>query len=90
MNASYFVLVAALLAFATGFFVAAIIWSIRWFLTPREERVVSSKSVHLLHIFSKNELHNTLGVAVGSNKSGLMNNDSVSNMELYRYYHGKN
>jgi len=90
MNASYFVLVAALLAFATGFFVAAIIWGIRWFLTPREERVVSSKSVHLLHIFSKNELNKEFAVSVNGTKTALLNNDSVNNMELYRYYHGKN
>jgi hypothetical protein len=90
MNAAYFVLVAALLAFATGFFVATIIWSIRWFLTPREERVVSSKSIHLLHIFSKNDLNKAFAVSVNGNKTGVLNNDSVNNMELYRYYHGKN
>jgi len=89
MNASYFVLVAALLTFATGFFVASIIWSIRWLLAPKEEKA-SSKSVHLLHIFSKHKLNPEYAISINENKSGQVNNDSVYNKELYLYYHGKN
>jgi len=89
MNASYFVLVAAFLTFVTGFFVAAIIWGIKLLLAPKSERV-SSNSVHLLHILSKHDSNSEFAPKTSGNKSGQMNTDSVNNMELYRYYHGKN
>jgi hypothetical protein len=86
MNVNYFVLIAALLSFATGFFVAAIIWVIKWFITPREDRVTSN-SVHLLHIFSKKELNREFAISSGPISA---NEESVINKELYQYYHGKN
>jgi len=89
MNASYFVLVAALLAFATGFFVAAIIWGIKLALAPKAVRE-SSKSVHLLHIFSKHEMNHSFHFQADEKKTGQLNISSVINDELYQYYHGKN
>ncbi|MBW8330849.1 MAG: hypothetical protein K0M40_02430 [Prolixibacteraceae bacterium] len=105
MNASYFVLVAAVLTFATGFFVATIIWGIKMLLAPKEERV-SSKSVHLLHIFSPhcfgashNDNYSVDAVnkelfryyhGNSDSKSESVSNESVINKELYNYYHGKN
>lgn len=89
MNASYFVLVAALLTFATGFFVATIIWGIKLLLTPKSEQV-SSNSVNLLHIFSKHDLNNEFAPKASGNKSGQMNIDSVNNNELYQYHYGSN
>lgn len=83
MNANYFVFIAALLSFATGFLVAAIIWIIKWFLLAKEERV-TDKSVHLLHIFAKRSQLSTSVIS-----STMLNNDSA-NKELYQYYHGKN
>jgi len=89
MNASYFVLVAALLAFATGFFVAAIIWGIKLALAPKAVRE-SSKSVHLLHIFSKHDTSKSFSFQPEERKTSQLNIDSVINQELYQYYHGKN
>lgn len=89
MNASYFVFVAALLAFATGFFVAAIIWGIKLALAPKT-RTESSKSMQLLHIFSKQQMSNSFLNPLelkGGDKQFI---DSVINKELYNYYHGKN
>lgn len=89
MNASYFILVAAALTFATGFFVATIIWGIKLLLTPKEEKV-PSKSVHLLHIFSTKDLNSQFVTSAGGNHSGLTHNDKVNNTELYKFYHGQN
>lgn len=89
MNASYFVLVAAALTFATGFFVATIIWGIKLLLTPKEEKV-PSKSVHLLHIFSTKDLNSQFATSPGGNTSNVSSNDTVYNTELYKFYHGKN
>lgn len=90
MNATYFVLVSVVLTFATGFFVASIIWGIKWVLIAREEKSDSQKSIHLLHIFSK-PLHKrefaTQAFAASSNPNF---DESVNNKELYQYYHGKN
>jgi len=88
MNASYFVLVAAALTFATGFFVATIIWGIKLILTPKEVKV-HSKSVHLLHIFSTKDLNSEFATSAGASKSSLSYSDKVSNRELYQYHHGK-
>ena len=88
MNASYFVLVAALLTFATGFFVAAIIWGIKLLIAPKDERS-PSKSIHLLHIFSTKELNNQFATPECGKISSLTYNDSVFNKELYQYHHGK-
>ena len=87
MNASYFVLVAASLTFATGFFVASIIWSIKWLLSQNEVDK-SAKSIHLLHIISRKELNKEF--VAPANNSGSANNESVFNQELYQYHYGKN
>lgn len=81
MNASYFVLVAVVLTFATGFFVASIIWSIKWLLSPKEDRLIAVRSIHLLHIFSPH--------GFGASHNDNLSTDLV-NKELFRYYHGKN
>lgn len=89
MNASYFVFVAALLAFATGFFVAAIIWSIKLALAPKKSSE-SSKSMQLIHIFSKHRAdHSFLNLPEEKSVDRQIIN-SVINQELYHYYHGKN
>ncbi len=80
MNATYFVLISALLAFATGFFVAAIIWIIRWFLTPRDPR---TSGPGFMKKFLKHDL-----ASKDDGKTGTINDES--NKELYQYYHGKN
>jgi hypothetical protein len=90
MNATYFVLIAALLTFATGFFVASIIWSIKWLILSREERNESRGSVHLLHILSKRLSNNEFAVSGYGNKSEEIVDESINNRELYQYYHGKN
>jgi len=90
MNATYFVLVAALLTFATGFIVASIIWSIKWLLTPREERVKSSESVHFLHIFLRRDLSRKFALQNYGNKSDLPIDESAVNNELYQYHYGSN
>ena len=87
MIASYFVLIAASLTFATGFFVASIIWSIKWLLSPKEVGE-STKSVHLLHIFSKQDLNKEF--ALSSHSSELTINESAFNQELYQYHYGRN
>jgi hypothetical protein len=105
MNASYFVLVAAVLTFATGFFVASIVWGIKWLLSPKEDWI-SSTSVQLLHIFSPRGFgasHNTsftddtvnkelFGYYHGKSAQKLdpVSNESVINKELYQYSHGRN
>jgi len=83
MNVSIFILIAVLLAFGTGFFVALIIWSIKWFLVSNSEKVEYAKSVHLLHIFSTSK-------SLKAYKSGsIVCNDPI-NLELFKFYHGKN
>lgn len=87
MNSSYFVLVAALLSFATGFFVAAIIWAIKWALIPREEKLMSEKSIQFLHIFSRRDYLRSFSVKRNDQVPSI---DELLNKELYQYYHGKN
>ncbi len=89
MNATYFVLIAALLTFATGFFVASIIWGIKWVLLSRDERSESRKSIHLLHIFSNPWLKKEF-VQLSSGSLNVNYDESVNNKELYQYYHGEN
>lgn len=105
MNASYFVLVTMVLTFATGFFVASIIWIIKLLLTSNDERTFSL-SGYLLHIFSSqgfgasynNSLSGDLvnkeryGYYHGNSvkKSEVANNELLVNKELYQYNHGKN
>jgi hypothetical protein len=90
MNASYFILVAALLAFCTGFFVAAIIWCIKVLLLAPKKLEQSPKSIHLLHIFSRKDFNHIFSTNPESSKSVINNIDSPLNKELYQYYHGKN
>ena len=80
MNASYFVLVAASLTFATGFFVATIVWSIKWLLLPKEETL--SRVVHLLHLFSWQTMK---GIGVSRNDNSF---EDMANKDLYLYFHG--
>lgn len=84
MNATYFVLTVILISFATGFFVAAIIWLIKWTILAGENK--ESLQTQVFQLFS----------GLRQNKSGKnefplanTNNDSL-NMELYQFYHGKN
>ncbi len=104
MNANYFVLVAASLTFATGFFVASIVWGIKWVLMSKERE--SSMSVQLLHIFSLRSIgasHNNnltddqvnkelyhYNHGTSGHKVDLISTESVSNKELYQYTHGTN
>jgi hypothetical protein len=84
MNVAYFILIVILISFATGFFVAAIIWMIKWSILAGENKELLQTNVfqHFSKLFQnkyqKNE-HPPLST----------NNDSL-NMELYQYYHGKN
>lgn len=90
MNATYFVLIAALLTFATGFFVASIIWGIKWFILSREGKTDNEKSVHLLHIFSRKTLRSEYAVQALGQAGNFSYDESAKNKELYQYYHGKN
>lgn len=90
MNTSYFVLVSVVLTFATGFFVASIIQSISWLLTPREERHFA---VWISGLFLKNQkkdVDNELSLANTNSGSYPVFEDSEYNQELYRYHHGEN
>jgi len=88
MNASYFVLVAAVLTFATGFFVASIVWSIKWLLSPKEDRLMALKSIQLLHIFSIPDMK-SFGLDSKNVKRNPMIQD-LGNKELYLFNHGRN
>lgn len=87
MNSSYFVLVAAFLSFATGFFVAAIIWAIKWALIPGKEKLLSEKSIHFPHIFYRQEYLQNYSVKKDDRMTPV---SEPLNKELYQYYHGKN
>ena len=88
MNASYFVLVAAVLTFATGFFVASIVWSIKWLLSPKEDKLTDIKSIQLLHIFSIPDMK-SFGLDSKYVKRNPMIQD-LGNKELYLFNHGRN
>lgn len=81
MNTSYFVLVSVVLTFATGFFVASIIWSIKWLITSKDN-LVTFNTVQMLHLFQKPLRH---GFGASHNDS---NSVDFVNKERYRYYHG--
>lgn len=91
MNAGYFVLISALLAFATGLFVASIIWILKWLISPKEEKGSISGTLHLLHVFSK-QVHSYDPIFIENKeevKTKKMIEDSVNNKELYKFHHGK-
>lgn len=91
MNAGYFVLISALLAFATGLFVASIIWILKWLITPKEDKGSLSGTLHLLHVFSKQvHLYDPIFIENKEEvKTKKMIEDSVNNKELYKFHHGK-
>lgn len=91
MNAGYFVLISALLAFATGLFVAFIIWILKWLITPKEEKRSLSGTLHLLHVFTKQvHLYDPIFIENREEvKTKKMIEDSVNNKELYKFHHGK-
>lgn len=86
MNTINFLFVSVALTFATGFFVALIIWSTSQFLTPRENRTFS------LHVFlaflQKFKNHRGLGFGMFGENKGPVAEDS-ENKELYYYHHGE-
>jgi len=84
MNVAYFILIVILISFATGFFVAAIIWLIKWSILAAENKdsLQTNASKHFSKLF-QNKYRND------ENPSLSTNNDTL-NMELYQYYHGKN
>jgi hypothetical protein len=90
MNTSYFVLISVALTFATGFFVASIISSISWLITPKEEKSIS---VSLMHLFRKSPGEDLNRDYILTNTGSLMAppiEESENNEELYHYHHGKN
>ncbi len=87
MNASYFVLTAIVLAFATGLFVASIIWILKWFLMPKENIITSVKSIHFLHIFTAANMKN---FGLNPNEIPLPVIEDLGNKELYKFNHGQN
>ncbi len=86
MNTSYFVLMSILLTFATGFFVATIIWGISWFLSPKEERMFAE---WFSGIF-RNEANNMRSGEPTAQSKDADVEDSEYNLELYHYHHGEN
>ncbi len=84
MSVAYFVLIVTAISFATGFFVAAIIWLIKWSILSGEnsESFRTNFSMYLSSLFRNKS-------AQGDFHSYGSNNDSL-NKELYQYYHGKN
>lgn len=86
MNTTYFVLLSVFLTFITGFFVAAIIWGISWFLSPKDEHLFSEWLSGLFSSVSEKAM-STSPLGQG-NDSDLK--DSEFNQELYNYHHGKN
>lgn len=86
MNTTYFVLMSVLLTFATGFFIAAIIWGISWFLSPKEEHPFSEWLSSLFASVSEKAMSGSLFGQ--GNDSDLI--ESECNQELYNYHHGKN
>ncbi|HET6560222.1 MAG TPA: hypothetical protein VFG54_23035 [Prolixibacteraceae bacterium] len=91
MNAGYFVLISALLAFATGLFVASIIWVLKWLITPKDDKRSLSGTLQLLHVFTKQvHLYNPIFFENKDEvKTQKMIEDSVINKELYKFHHGK-
>lgn len=84
MNVAYFILTVVLISFATGFFVAAIIWFIKWSILSGEKK--ESEQTNFFQLFKR--LFSNKSLENGSH-SFSTNNDSL-NFELYQYYHGKN
>lgn len=86
MNTMYFVLMSVVLTFVTGFFVAAIIWGISWFLSPKDERQFFGW--HL--VFFRNNENRTLSASIAGQSNDSNIEDSEFNHELYNYHHGEN
>jgi len=84
MNVAYFILTVILISFATGFFVAAIIWLIKWSILLGENK--GSVQTSVFHFFSGLMQSKSRKIEFPSVNT---NNDSL-NMELYQFYHGKN
>jgi hypothetical protein len=84
MSVANFILIVTAISFATGFFVAAIIWLIKWSILSgdKSESYRTTISRYLSGLFQNKSDQNDF-LSFGSN------NDSL-NKELYRYYHGKN
>ena len=84
MNATYFILTVILISFVTGFFVAAIIWLIKWTILAAENN--ESLQTQVFRFFSGLMQNKS---AKNEYLSASTNNDLL-NMELYKFYHGKN
>lgn len=87
MNTIYFLFVSVALTFATGFFVALIIWSTSQLLTPRESRTFSLPVFLAFLQKFKNDPGHGFGM-FGENNSPIA--EDSENKELYCYHHGEN
>jgi hypothetical protein len=84
MNVAYFILTVVLISFATGLFVAALIWLIKWSILAGENK--ESIQINAFQFFSGKTRNKFLK---NEFPSIIANNDSL-NRELYQFYHGKN
>ena len=91
MNAIYFVSVVAILAFATGLFVATIIWGINWVLKPKSN-TISMSLENLVHLILNPKLFNEYQKTRRASEPNYQNmtKEDLTNKEIYTFYHGKN
>ena len=100
MSVAYFILVVTAISFATGLFVAFIIWVIKWSIISRENHETSGVlgfSQFLADLSSVRNKSEQLALSgnripflsrIFSGSDGNKTGNDSSNKELYRYYHG--
>ena len=84
MNVAFFILTVVLISFATGLFVAALIWLIKWGILAGENK--ESFQTNVIQFFSGKTRNKFLKNEFPS----IITNSDTLNRELYQFYHGKN
>jgi hypothetical protein len=87
MSAFSFVALVIVLAFATGFVVAAIIWLISWAISPKKEKSSISGFMKVYNSYYKPHLNEA---RIPVTDKYLRVNEETKNKEIYKFYHGKN
>ena len=81
MSVAYFILVVTAISFATGLFVAFIIWVIKWSIISRENHETSGVKGFSQFLADLSSVRN-------KSEQLALSGNSMVNKELYQFYHG--
>lgn len=81
MSVAYFILVVTAISFATGLFVAFIIWVIKWSIISRENHETSG-------VLGFSQFLADLSSVRNKSEQLALSGNSMVNKELYQFYHG--